>query len=337
MKAVNLINFEGPRSWKLVSHSTTNLQPDEVRVKVKAASLNYRDLMVSRGLYNPQLPLPAVPISDAAGEVIEVGAAVSDLVVGDRVATTFFQDWIEGPLKPVYFQGALGGEAPGVLAQEIVLKSRGLIRFPDHLSFHEASTLPCAALTAWNALFELGSLQPNQTVLIQGTGGVSLFALQFAKLAGARVIATTSGDEKAELLREMGATAVVNYKKNPRWGHAVQDLTAGVGVDLVVEVGGAGTLEQSLQAIATGGQISAIGVLTGLDALTPLFPLLVRQVKMQGVFVGSKAMFERMNSAIEFHRLRPLVDRVFPLDEAAEALEYLASGSHRGKVVIEVG
>lgn len=310
--------------------------PGEVLVRVRAAALNYRDLMMLRGHYNPRLGLPRVPLSDGVGTVEAIGPGVEELAVGDRVASCFFQRWADGEISARAGRSALGGEIDGVLAQRVVLRAEGVIRPPEHMSDVEAATLPCAALTAWNALIEGGGLRPGQTVLVLGSGGVSTFALQIASRAGARVIATSSQDGKLARLKELGADEGVNYRVNPDWDKAVLELTDGAGVDHVVEVGGAGTLPRSLKAVRPGGHIALIGVLSGAGEFNPL-PALMKGVRIQGVFVGSRAMFARMNRFMALHQLEPVVDRVFPWSEAPAAYAHLASGTHLDKVAIEVG
>jgi NADPH:quinone reductase-like Zn-dependent oxidoreductase len=308
--------------------------PGQVRVRVRAVSLNYRDLLVARGQYNPRMPLPRVPCSDAVGEVSEVGAGVASVKVGDRVCGTFFQDWDDGPLTEAAARSALGGDIDGVLAEEVVLAERGVVPAPAHLSFEEAATLPCAALTAWNALttdFDAA----GQSVLLQGTGGVSVFALQFAAALGARAYITSGSDAKLTRAMGLGAVAGVNYHTNPDWDKWARQQTGGAGVDLVVEVGGAGTLERSIRAVRYGGRIALIGVLAA-GTFNPV-GLLMRGVTVRGIFVGSRAMFVAMNRFVEEHAIRPVVDRTFPFDQAADAFRYLESAAHFGKVVIRVG
>jgi NADPH:quinone reductase-like Zn-dependent oxidoreductase len=296
--------------------------------------LNYRDLLMAKGLYNPRLPLPRVLCSDAAGEVLAVGDGVSSVKPGDRVASCFFQDWADGPPTDAAARSALGGELDGVLAEKVVLKEQGVVPIPYHLSFEEAATLPCAALTAWNALTT--DFDPSgQTVLVQGTGGVSIFALQFAKALGAKVLATSGHDEKLKRALALGADAGTNYKTNPDWDKWAK-LASGGGVDLVVEVGGAGTLEKSVRAIKPGGRIALIGVLAGGSAFNPL-PLMMKAGTLRGIFVGGRAMFLAMNRHIAERQLRPVVDRVFPFADAPAALRHLEAAGHFGKVVIAAG
>lgn len=286
MKALEIQKNFGLESLTLTERSEPSPGSGQVLIKIRAASLNYRDLMVVKGLYNPKQPLPLIPLSDGVGEVIAVGENVSRVKTGDRVAGIFFQKWLCGTLTQEKAQSALGGAVDGLLAEYVVLHEDGVIHLPEHLTDEEAATLPCAAVTAWNALTISGDVKAGDTVLVQGTGGVSLFALQFAQLVGARVIATSSSDEKLERVRQMGATETVNYKQTPDWGKRVRELT-GIGVDHVVEVGGAGTLTESLRAIRYGGQISLIGVLTGGSGFVNTAAILQKNVRVQGIYVST--------------------------------------------------
>ncbi len=335
MKAFEIQPGFGFDQLKLVERAepTTErpLAAGQVLVECRAWSLNYRDLLVVTGAYNPRLRLPLVPLSDGAGEVRAVGPGVTRFRPGDRVATCFMQRWVEGPLTADKARSDLGGNLPGVLAEFVVLQEDGLVPIPDHLSFEEGATLPCAALTAWNALVVSGRLQAGETVLLQGTGGVSLFALQFAKLHGARVLITSRSDEKLARTKEWGADDTINYQTVPEWGKQAWERTG--GVDHVVEVGGGGTLPESLRAVRHGGHIALIGILSGTAPANPL-PILMKGIRVQGIYVGSREMFEAMNRAITLHHLRPVIDRVFPFDQAVDALKYLQSGAHFGKVVI---
>jgi NADPH:quinone reductase-like Zn-dependent oxidoreductase len=306
--------------------------PNEVLLKMRAWSLNYRDLLVVRGVYAPKLRLPFQILSDGVGEVIETGPNVSRVQAGQRVAGAFMQTWVEGSFDEEKAKSSLGGNIPGIAAEYVLLKAEGVVQVPSHLTDEEAATLPCAALTAWNALVSSGHLAAGETVLVQGTGGVSIFALQFAHMLGARVIVTSSSDAKLERAFDLGASDGINYKKTPEWGSAARVLTASCGVDHVVEVGGAGTLPQALHAVRYGGHISLIGVLTGGE-FNPI-PILMKGVCVQGIFVGSREMFEAMNRAIDLNKLKPVVDRVFPFAELPQALRHMESGSHFGKVVI---
>jgi NADPH:quinone reductase-like Zn-dependent oxidoreductase len=307
----------------------------QVLVRMRAASLNFRDLSVATGKYMMSaLPPDLVPLSDGAGEVVEVGEGVTRVKPGDRVAGIFMQGWMGGEMEPAHGQTALGGAIDGVLAEYVVFDAQGLVHIPDHLSYEQAATLPCAAVTAWNALFGLHPLQPGQTVLVLGTGGVSIFALQFARAAGARVIATSSSDEKLARARALGASDGVNYKAVPEWQGAVRDLTGGRGVDHVVEVGGPGTLARSLGAARGGGVVTLIGVLTR-GQIDPL-AIFGGGAIVRPIYVGSRAMFEAMNRAIALHRIEPVIDRVFGFEEAREAYRHLKGATHVGKVVIRI-
>jgi NADPH:quinone reductase-like Zn-dependent oxidoreductase len=310
--------------------------PFEVLLRVRACSLNYRDLMMLRGHYNPRLRMPRVPLSDGAGEVAAVGPGVSRVKVGDRVAGIFMQKWVCGELTDTKARSALADSIDGMLAEYVVLNEDGVVAVPENLSDEEAATLPCAAVTAWHGLITEGQVKAGDSVLVQGTGGVSLFALQFARLSGARVVITSSSDDKLRRARELGAAETINYKATPEWADRVRELTGGRGVDHVVEVGGAGTLGQSLKAVRLGGRISLIGVLSGATGQVNPLPVLMKGVRVQGIFVGSREMFEAMNRAIALHQLRPVVDRVFPFAEAVEAYRYLESAAHFGKIVIRV-
>ncbi|HEV3260736.1 MAG TPA: NAD(P)-dependent alcohol dehydrogenase [Gemmataceae bacterium] len=336
MKVYEIRAF-GLEGLKLAERPQPQPGPFELLLKVRAASLNYRDLMMLKGSYNPKMQMPRVPLSDAAGEVAAVGPGVSRVKVGQRVAGIFMQKWLAGELTETAARSALAGAIDGVLAEYVVLHESGVVPVPEHLSDEEAATLPCAAVTAWHGLITEGQVTAGDSVLVQGTGGVSLFALQFARLVGARVVITSSSDDKLRRAREMGAAEAINYKATPEWGDRVRELTGGRGVDHIVEVGGAGTLGQSLKAVRTGGRISLIGVLTGGTGQVNPLPVLMKGVRVQGIFVGSREMFEAMNRAIALHKLRPVVDRVFPFAEAVEAYRYLESAAHFGKIVIRVG
>jgi NADPH:quinone reductase-like Zn-dependent oxidoreductase len=310
--------------------------PGQVLVRTRAVSLNYRDLLMVRGLYNPKQPLPLVPCSDGAGEVVACGDGVVGLSVGDRVATCFTQAWESGEPSAEKLRGTLGGPLPGTLAELLLLDARGVVPVPPHLTLTEAATLPCAALTAWSALVSYGRVEAGQTVLVQGTGGVSIFALQLARALGARVIATSSSDAKLERVRALGADETINYRQVPDWGKRARAATGGRGVDLVVDVGGAGTLAQSLAAVRVGGQIAVIGVLAGVVDQINILPILMQNVRLQGVLVGSRERFLSMNRAIAHLGLRPVVDRTFPFAESRAAFDHLASAQHLGKICIEL-
>ena len=324
----------GLDSWKLENVSDGPVGAGEVRVEMRAWSLNYRDLLVAKGTYGGKYQPGLVPLSDGAGEVAEVGVGVTRFRVGDRVTNCFFRDWIEGPLSASKGKSAFGGTVSGVLAERVVLPESALVHAPERMSLEEASTLPCAGLTAWNALFDTGELRPGQTVLVQGTGGVSIFALQFAKAAGARVLITSSSDAKLGLVHELGADAGVNYQKQPDWDRFAFDQTGGQGVDLVIEVGGSDTLGRSLRAIRYGGKIVVIGVLSGGIAEMPLGYLFSKNAQMIGIYVGSRIQFEAMNRSLDISGISPMIDRTFRFEDAPSALRHLESGSHLGKIVI---
>jgi NADPH:quinone reductase-like Zn-dependent oxidoreductase len=307
--------------------------PGQVKIRVHAVSLNYRDLLIVRGHYNPKLKLPRLLGSDAAGEVVAVGAGVTKVAPGDKVVGCFMQNWDDGPITDAA-RSPFGSERDGMLTEAVVLEEHGVLPLPHHLSYEEASTLPCAAVTAWNALTTAGCA-PGKTVLLQGTGGVSIFSLQFAKALGARVLITSSHDDKLSRALAMGADAGVNYKTNPDWDKWAREQLSGSGVDIVVEVGGPGTLERSLRAVRVGGHIALIGVLGGAGTFNPML-VLMKSIRLQGVFVGSRAMFEAMNQVIVEKRIKPVVDRVVPFTEAPAAFRHLESGSHFGKVVVKM-
>lgn len=336
MKVYEIQGGFGLDHLKLTERPDPAPGPGQVLLRMRAASLNYRDLMMVAGSYNPRQRLPLIPCSDGVGEVVAVGEGVGRIAVGDRVATLFSQGWMGGRPSVEELRATLGGPLDGTLAELMVLPETGVIRVPEHLSDAEAATLPCAALTAWNALAEQGRVAAGDTVLVQGTGGVSIFALQFAQLLGARVIVTSRRDDKLVKARRLGAWQEINSLDDLEWGKTARELTGGIGVDHIVEVGGAGTLAQSLQAIRVGGTISLIGVLAGGASELSIVPVFMKHVRIQGLLVGSRHVFERMNRAIAQHELRPVVDRVFPFAEVREAFEHLQSGAHFGKVCIGV-
>ncbi|BBA32072.1 alcohol dehydrogenase [Methylocaldum marinum] len=336
MKAYELQGSFGIDSLVLAERPMPQPGVGQVLLKMRAWSLNYRDLMVVNGRYRPNLRLPMTPLSDGVGEVAGVGQGVARVRPGDRVAGTFMPKWLDGEPSEEKARSALGGGETGMAAEYVVLDADAVVPVPEHLTDAEAATLPCAGVTAWHALVGSGRLRPGDTVLTLGTGGVSLFGLQFAKLAGARVIVTSSSDEKLARALDLGASEGINYRTVPEWGRLVRELTDGVGVDHVIEVGGAGTLGQSLRAVRMGGQISLIGVLSGAGQVDPT-PILMKNVCVQGIFVGSRAMFESMNRAIAQHRMRPVVDRVFPFGELRDALRRMERGAHFGKIVLIPG
>lgn len=324
----------GLDSWTYETVERAPLLPHEVRVRVHATSLNYRDLLVATGQYGGTYPAGLVPLSDGAGEVIECGPQVTAFKPGDRIAANFFRDWADGDLTPERANSAMGGAVDGMLAEEVVLPETSLVTIPGQLTFSEAACLPCAGLTAWRALFELGQLRPGQTVLLQGTGGVSIFALQFAKAAGARVHLISSSDERLERARQLGADTVTNYRTEPDWAKSVRKATQGAGVDLVLEVGGRDTLPQSLKVVRTGGRIVAIGLLSGASVEFNIGFLLTKNLTLQGVYVGSVASFRAMNAAISATGIRPVIGTTGTFDRAGEMLRNLQEGGHFGKQVI---
>ncbi|KAI1759911.1 NAD(P)-binding protein [Hypoxylon sp. FL1150] len=327
-------DFDG---LELIEKPIPKVGENEVLVKLHAASLNYRDLIIPKGQYPFPSKFPVVPASDGAGEVVEVGSKVSQWKKGDKVVTLFNQGHQYGPAHAGIIPTGLGGVLDGALRQYGVFNETGLVKAPANLSYVEASTLTCAALTAWNALYGLKQLKPGQTVLVQGTGGVSIFGLQFAKAAGAKVIATTSSKEKEATLKKLGADHVINYKEDTNWGETAKKLTGGVGVDHILEVGGANTLPQSLAAIKMEGVISIIGFLGGGDAASSIIQCLYNLCTARGVYVGPRAMMEEMVLAIEANDIHPVVDKeVFAFEKTKEAYEYMWQQKHFGKLVIKI-
>jgi NADPH:quinone reductase-like Zn-dependent oxidoreductase len=333
MQAWQIPSF-GIDSLQFAERPTPDPGPGQVRVKIGAASFNYRDLLMIKGLYNPRLHLPRIPCSDGAGEIDAVGAGVTRWQLGDRVIGIFMQNWLDGPLTPVKAKGALGGDIDGMLAQQVVLDENGLVEMPRHLSFEEAATLPCAAVTAWNAL-AAGDVKPGSTVLIQGTGGVSIFALQFARLKGARVLGISGSEEKLERAVRLGLDAGLNYREHPDWDRWAVDETGGDGVDLIVEVGGQGTLARSLRAIRMGGVIAQVGVLAGSAEPLAVPTILHKQARIQGIYVGSRKDFQDMNKALALTRMRP-VGANFHWSQTRDVLGRMEHASHFGKLVVTV-
>jgi NADPH:quinone reductase-like Zn-dependent oxidoreductase len=336
MKAYELkkacVNLDGLR---LVDRPRPEPGPEQILVRMRAASLNYRDQAIVAGIYGGgAVSRDTIALSDGAGEVMAVGPQVTRFKIGDRVAGTFFRGWIDGPL--VANLPALGSPIDGVLCEYAAFDQNDAVLVPEHLGFEEASTLPCAGVTAWNALMVACGLRPGHTVLVLGTGGVSLMALQFARAAGARAILTSSSDDKIAKARLLGAAEAVNYAHHPDWDKKVLAMTDGKGVDCVVEVGGPGTLTRSMASVGYGGKIALIGVLTGTKSDANPFSIMRKGASLHGIFVGSRTMFENMNAAIEINQIHPVVDRVFAFDEVPEAYRYQKSGAHFGKVVIRI-
>ncbi|MGD0736709.1 MAG: NAD(P)-dependent alcohol dehydrogenase [Terracidiphilus sp.] len=331
-------------AWQISSFGIDSLEfverpsplpgPGEVLVLMRAISFNFRDLLMVKGLYNPKLAFPRIPCSDGAGEVAAVGEGVTAWKPGDRVAGIFMQNWLDGPATAAKVKGALGGDIDGTLADHVLFKETGLVRIPDHLSFQEAATLPCAAVTAWNAL-AAGNLKPGATVLIQGTGGVSIFAVQFARLHGLRVLGISSSDAKLDRACALGLDSGLNYTANPHWDRWAMEQTGGEGVDLVVEVGGVGTLARSLRALKMGGVIAQVGVLAESKEPLAITSVLHKQARIQGIYVGSRKDFLDMNKAITLTHLRPIGEN-FPWSQAREVLTRMEDASHFGKLVLTV-
>jgi len=335
MKAYQLTATTGPDALRLVELPEPKPARGQVLVRVRATSLNYRDLLVSDGRYG-KVSLPLIPLSDGAGEIAAVGEGVMRWKTGDRVTGTFFQGWSSGPFRREMANTALGGALNGMLAEYVALSAEGVMAIPPHLSFEEAATLPCAALTAWQALVTRGNVSADETVLLLGTGGVSIFALQFAKMHGARVIITSSSDEKLARAKQLGADATINYRSTPDWEEEVFRLTDKAGVDQVVEVGGAGTFVKSLRSVRPGGQVHLVGGLSGFTGDVPLGEIIRKLLVVRGIYVGSRAMFEAMVRAVSLHQTRPAIDRVFEFADAAAAYRYQQSGKHCGKVVLSL-
>jgi NADPH:quinone reductase-like Zn-dependent oxidoreductase len=335
VKAFELHPEEGFDALRLVERPRPGVGECDVRVRVRAVSLNYRDLMVARG--SRKRARQIVPASDGAGEVIEIGSGVRRLAIGDRVAAAFFPTWVDGPFAEEHHANALGGSLDGMLAEEVVMPERAWVKIPNRYSFEQGSTLPCAGVTAWHALFEAETVRPGEAVLVQGGGGVSTFALQLARHAGARVIATSRSAEKRQRLVAMGASAAIDYMTDAKWGDTARAAAGNLGVDLVVEVGGAGTFDQSIASLRYGGQMSLLGILAGTQGPINTYAIFHKNIRIHGVYVGSVAMFERFVRALEPSSIDPVIDRVFAFDQARAAYEHLASGDHFGKVVIRLG
>lgn len=308
----------------------------EILVAMRSTSLNYRDYLTLIGEYNPRLKLPLIPLCDGAGEVIGVGEGVKKIKVGDRVVSNFAQEWVSGKPTIDQLRTSLGGPLDGCLTEQRVFPEYGVVKIPDYMSYEEASTLPCAALTAWSATMQAGT-KAGDTVLVLGTGGVSIFALQFAKMHGAKVIVTSSSDEKIERAKQLGADHSINYRDKPNWSKEVRRITKMAGADHVIEVGGAGTLEHSIFSTRLFGHISLIGVLAGGKSDVNMTPVLMQNITVQGILVGGRDGFEEMLRAMALHETKPVIDRVFGFSEAPAAFEYLGAGKHFGKVCIRVG
>lgn len=336
MKVMEIQGGFGLENLKLAQRPRPEPGPGQVLLRMKAASLNYRDLLTVQGAYNPKQPLPLIPFSDGVGEVAVLGQGVQRLELGQRVAPIFCQGWLGGQPTKEKLRSTLGGPLDGTLAQYMVVDQEGVVPVPDYLDHVEVAALPCAAVTAWTALVTEGRVKAGDTVLVQGTGGVSIFALQIGCLLGARVIVISSSEEKLDRARELGAAACINYVEKPLWAREVRRLTDGKGADHIVDVGGAGTLEQSLQAVCSGGRVSLIGVLSGVAAKLNIIPVLMQMVRVQGILVGHRESFEALCRALAVQQTRPVIDQVFPLEQTREALDYMASGAHFGKICITI-
>ncbi len=328
-------NF-GIENLKLKEEPLRELEDNEILIEMKAVSLNYRDLLMIEGKYNPKLKMPLVPCSDGAGVVIQTGRKVKTLKEGDRVQTLFSQNWFDGKPDKSLFRSTLGGPLMGTLQKYKILSEEGVVKTPENVNDLEAATLPCAALTAWSTLIEYGEVKPGETILTLGTGGVSIFALQFGKLMGASVIITSGSEEKLQRAKILGADFTINYKTHPDWEKEVLKITDMKGADHIIEVGGVGTLEKSIRSVKVAGNIYLIGVLTGRQNPVDLTPVLMQNIRIQGIIVGHKRSMLEMNKAISYSNLKPVIDKIFSFEKAPEAFEYLKSGSHFGKISIEI-
>jgi len=339
MKVMQIQDDWSPENIKLAERPDPEPGPGQIVVRMLAGSLNYRDFVISGGGYGRRSgELPLVPCSDGAGTVAAIGDGVTRVAVGDLVCPIFSQTWLEGLYSERSWSGTLGGPLDGAFQELMLLSQEGVVKAPKHMTAAEAASLPCAAVTAWNALVAQGGIQPGDRVLVQGTGGVSMFALQIAKMMGAEVIATSSSDAKLERVRSLGADHVINYKSDPDWHKTAREITGRRGVDHVVEVGGAGTLERSIRAVRPSGIISLIGVLDGAAGALNLGPVVTQNIALQGITVGSRAIFEDMVRAMELHELRPaLEEKRFAFEELGAAIAALPKGQHFGKVICEFG
>ncbi len=334
MRAYQVQTPDGLEDIKFIELAEPEIAADEVLVKMKACSLNFRDLLIPQGGYARNDVRPIIPVSDGAGEVVALGSDVKSHKVGDRVVGNFFQGWIEGPMGMAGLHSALGGSIDGVLAEYFVLKANAALAVPKQLSYEQAATLPCAAVTAWQALVSLGSLKKDDTILLLGTGGVSMFGLQLAKALGANVIITSSSEDKLDKTRSMGADHTINYREFPDWENEVMKITDGNGVDNVLEVGGVGTFEKSVASAKVNGIVSILGLLTGVDGSAFNLSVIFNLLKIHGIYVGSVEMFNAMNKVIAENDIKPVIDTTFSFTEAMDAYRHLASGKHFGKVVI---
>jgi NADPH:quinone reductase-like Zn-dependent oxidoreductase len=335
MKVVVIREAFGVDSLRVVERPDPAPGPGQVLLKMNAFSINYRDLLVVNGIGRWKPPLPRIPLSDGVGIVTDLGSGVSRVKLGDRVAPIFYPGWLEGRAAPEKMETALGGaSADGVLAEYALFDQAGVVRVPAHLSNEEAATLPCAGVTAWNAFVPFGPMKPGDSVVVLGTGGVAIFALQFAHLLGARVIVTSSSDQKLSRAKELGAAEGVNYRRTPDWPIAVKELTHGLGADYVVDT--VGNLKEAISAVRLGGVVAFVGLLAGMTAEIDLVTFMGKCARVEAVDVGSREMFEHMNKAIEYHKMRPVVDRVFGFGEIGDALNHLREARHFGKLCLRV-
>ena len=332
MRAYEIVAETGVDALALNQRPSPQPAAGQILVRVCAASINYRDLSIVENPAARAIAYPRIPNSDGAGEVIAVGVGVTRFAPGDRVAGCFFQDWSDGRISAAAMASAMGGAIDGMLAEEVVLNERGAVAVPEHLSFAEAATLPCAGLTAWNCLVEQGGLTAGKTALFLGTGGVSIFGLQIAKMLGARAIITSSSDEKLQRAARLGADELINYRATPDWQARVLELTDGVGVDVTIETGGGGTLAKTIECTRIGGTISLIGVLTG-GTINPT-SVMAKSIRLQGVYVGSRRMFEDMNRAFSMNQIHPVIDQQFEFDDARAAFHAMRAAGHFGKLVV---
>jgi NADPH:quinone reductase-like Zn-dependent oxidoreductase len=335
MRAYQVITADGIDAIEQIETEIPTPKDDEILVKMKSCSLNYRDMLITMGGYVRNDIRPVVPLSDGAGEVVKVGANVSNFQLGDRVIGNFFQSWETGKIDDDGLNSALGGSIDGVLSDYFILKANCSVKIPDYLSYSEAATLPCAATTAWHALVSIGDIKAGDTILLLGTGGVSIFGLQLAKAKGATTIITSSSDEKLARAKALGADHVINYNTHPNWEEKVLEITDGKGVDNVLEVGGAGTFEKSSACVKPNGTVSVIGILTGLESPSMSLMTIFNLLRVQGIYVGSTEMLQQLTTAMEDHQIHPKIDKTFLFSQAKEAYQWMAQAKHFGKVVIE--
>lgn len=334
MKAFELQGFSGLGDLKLVEREKPSAGPGQIVVKMKTASLNYRDLITVGGGYGSTVRTPLVPLSDGCGEVVEAGEGVTRVAVGDRVAPLFFQTWFSGGPSLQGLLGSLGGGVDGVAQEYMLLDQNGVTKVPDYLTDEQVACLPCAALTAWRGLVVEGEIKPGDRALFLGTGGVSIFGLQIAKAAGAETIITSSSNEKLARAKDLGADHTINYKDQPKWSSVVREITGYQGVDHVLEVGGPGTLKESMKSVRVGGHISIIGVVAASDDTLRIGAAVAGNMRLIGISVGSRQQFEDMNAAFALHRIEPVIDKIFDFDDLIPALKHMQSGSHFGKIVV---